>query len=66
MKFDRSKFKKQSIEDVEAEVKQAEKTMYKGGKSYTGFATVQKGKMYSALSRQWARLMWLVKCPNCV
>ena len=44
MKFDRSKFKKQSIEDVEAEVKQAEKTMYKGGKSYTGFATVQKGK----------------------
>lgn len=44
MKFDKSKFKKQSIEDVEAEVKQAEKTMYKGGKSYTGFATVQKGK----------------------
>lgn len=44
MKFDRSKFKKQSIEDVEAEVKQAEKTMYKGNKSYTGFATVQKGK----------------------
>lgn len=44
MKFDRSKFKKQSIEDVEAEVKQAEKTMYKGGKSYTGFTTVQKGK----------------------
>lgn len=44
MKFDRSKFKKQSIEDVEAEVKQAEKTMYKGGKRYTGFATVQKGK----------------------
>lgn len=44
MKFDKSKFKKQSIEDVEAEVKQAEKTMYKGSKSYTGFATVQKGK----------------------
>lgn len=44
MKFDKSKFKKQSIEDVEAEVKQAEKTMYKGGKSYTGFATIQKGK----------------------
>lgn len=44
MKFDKSKFKKQSIEDVEAEVKQAEKTMYKGNKSYTGFATVQKGK----------------------
>lgn len=44
MKFDRSKFKKQSIEDVETEVKQAEKTMYKGSKSYTGFATVQKGK----------------------
>lgn len=44
MKFDRSKFKKQSIEDVEAEVKQAEKTMFKGSKSYTGFATVQKGK----------------------
>jgi hypothetical protein len=44
MKFDRSKFKKQSIEDVEAEVKQAEKTMYKGSKSYTGFVTVQKGK----------------------
>lgn len=44
MKFDKSKLKKQSIEDVEAEVKQAEKTMYKGNKSYTGFATVQKGK----------------------
>lgn len=44
MKFDKSKFKKQSIEDVEAEVKQAEKTMFKGSKSYTGFATVQKGK----------------------
>lgn len=44
MKFDRSKFKKQSIEDVEAEVKQAEKTMFKGSKSYTGFATAQKGK----------------------
>lgn len=44
MKFDKSKFKKQSIEDVEAEVKQAEKTMYKGSKNYTGFATVQKGK----------------------
>lgn len=44
MKFDRSKFKKQSIEDVEAEVKQAEKTMFKGSKSYTGFATIQKGK----------------------
>lgn len=44
MKFDKSKFKKQSIEDVEAEVKQAEKTMYKGNKSCTGFATVQKGK----------------------
>lgn len=44
MKFDRLKFKKQSIEDVEAEVKQAEKTMFKGSKSYTGFATVQKGK----------------------
>lgn len=44
MKFNRSKFKKQSIEDVEAEVKQAEKTMFKGSKSYTGFATVQKGK----------------------
>lgn len=44
MKFDRSKFKKQSIEDVETEVKQAEKTMFKGSKSYTGFATVQKGK----------------------
>lgn len=44
MKFDKSKFKKQSIEDVEAEVKQAEKTMYKGGKNYTGFATIQKGK----------------------
>lgn len=44
MKFDKSKFKKQSIEDVETEVKQAEKTMYKGSKSYTGFATVQKGK----------------------
>lgn len=44
MKFDKSKFKKQSIEDVEAEVKQAEKTMYKGGKTYTGFATIQKGK----------------------
>lgn len=44
MKFDKSKFKKQSIENVEAEVKQAEKTMYKGSKSYTGFATVQKGK----------------------
>lgn len=43
MKFDKSKFKKQSIEDVEAEVKQAEKTMFKGSKSYTGFATVQKG-----------------------
>lgn len=44
MKFDKSKFNKQSIEDVEAEVKQAEKTMFKGSKSYTGFATVQKGK----------------------
>lgn len=44
MKFDKSKFKKQSIEDVEAEVKQAEKTMFKGSKSYTSFATVQKGK----------------------
>lgn len=44
MKFDRSKFKKQSVEDLDSEVKQAEKTMRKGGKSYTGFATVQKGK----------------------
>lgn len=44
MKFDRSKFKKQSVEDLNSEVKQAEKTMRKGGKSYTGFATVQKGK----------------------
>jgi hypothetical protein len=37
-------FKKQSVEDLDSEVKQAEKTMRKGGKSYTGFATVQKGK----------------------
>lgn len=44
MKFNRSKFKKQSVEDLDSEVKQAEKTMRKGGKSYTGFATVQKGK----------------------
>lgn len=44
MKFDRSKFKKQLVEDLDSEVKQAEKTMRKGGKSYTGFATVQKGK----------------------
>ena len=44
MKFDRSKFKKQSVEDLDSEVKQAEKTIRKGGKSYTGFATVQKGK----------------------
>lgn len=44
MKFDRSKFKKQSVEDLDSEVKQAEKTMRKGGKSYTGFTTVQKGK----------------------
>lgn len=44
MKFDRSKFKKQSVEDLDSEVKQAEKTMRKGGKSYTGFVTVQKGK----------------------
>lgn len=44
MKFDRSKFKKQSVEDLDSEVKQAEKTMLKGDKSYTGFATVQKGK----------------------
>lgn len=44
MKFDKSKFKKQSIEEVEAEVKQAQKTMAKGGKSYTGFAKVEKGK----------------------
>jgi hypothetical protein len=44
MRFDRSKFKKQSVEDLDSEVKQAEKTMRKGGKSYTGFATVQKGK----------------------
>lgn len=44
MKFDRSKFKKQSVEDLDSEVKQAKKTMRKGGKSYTGYATVQKGK----------------------
>lgn len=47
MKFDRSKFKKQSVEDLDSEVKQAEKTMRKGGKSYTGFATVQKERIHS-------------------
>lgn len=44
MKFDRSKFKKQSIEDVEAEVKQAEKQCTKAVRAIQALRLFRKEK----------------------